>query len=237
MICPVDYAQMKKSQKLKLIIIAVGIILSTAFYVLGGSFREALRGDNELIVLGDSGNQALSAGDEGTGADASDLAANLSVAGEDRLLSASGTGSSTQSEAVLKLLSESYAGRLSDELYTDASGRGYLSDALKAELKSYIREAVREELVAICEEGYLERAVNEAAAVAAAEQERKAGLVNINTADAAGLQSLDGIGEKRAADIIAYRDAHGAFGSIEDIMQVSGIKQSAYDKIKDKICT
>lgn len=60
-------------------------------------------------------------------------------------------------------------------------------------------------------------------------------LVNINTADAVLLQTLPGIGESRAAAIIEYRRKYGAFGSIEDIMKVSGIKQSAFDKLKDRI--
>lgn len=59
--------------------------------------------------------------------------------------------------------------------------------------------------------------------------------VNINTADVSLLCTLPGIGEARALDIIAYREAHGAFQRIEDIMQVSGIKQNAFDKISDKI--
>lgn len=62
-----------------------------------------------------------------------------------------------------------------------------------------------------------------------------AGLVNINTADAAQLCTLPGIGESRAADIIAYREACGSFASCEDIMKVSGIKESVYNKIKDRI--
>lgn len=61
------------------------------------------------------------------------------------------------------------------------------------------------------------------------------GLVNINTADLATLCTLPGIGESRAADIIAYREAHGLFASCEDIMSVSGIKTSVYEKICDKI--
>lgn len=66
-------------------------------------------------------------------------------------------------------------------------------------------------------------------------QEARDGLVNINTADVAMLCTLPGIGESRAKDIIAYREAHGAFGSCEEIMQVSGIKTSVYSKISDKI--
>lgn len=66
-------------------------------------------------------------------------------------------------------------------------------------------------------------------------QESGNGLVNINTADVDTLCTLPGIGESRAKDIIAYREAHGAFESCEDIMQVSGIKNSVYSKISDMI--
>ena len=59
--------------------------------------------------------------------------------------------------------------------------------------------------------------------------------LNINTADAAALCTLPGIGESRARDIISYREANGGFGACEDIMKVSGIKTAAYEKIKDKI--
>ena len=61
------------------------------------------------------------------------------------------------------------------------------------------------------------------------------GLVNLNTADIAALTTLPGIGESRAKAIISYREQHGAFAQIEDIMKISGIKQAAFSKIKDKI--
>ena len=62
------------------------------------------------------------------------------------------------------------------------------------------------------------------------------GLININTASVADLCTLPGIGESRAKDIIAYRIDNGAFLTPEEIMQVSGIKDAMYEKIKDKIC-
>lgn len=61
------------------------------------------------------------------------------------------------------------------------------------------------------------------------------GKININTASEAQLCDIPGIGSVRASAIAAYRQEHGAFESIEDIMQVSGIKQGTYDKIKDSI--
>ena len=61
------------------------------------------------------------------------------------------------------------------------------------------------------------------------------GLVNINVATSEQLQTLDGIGIILAERIIQYRIDEGPFLSIEDIMNVSGIGDSIYDKIKDDI--
>ena len=61
------------------------------------------------------------------------------------------------------------------------------------------------------------------------------GKININTAAAEELVSLSGIGEGRAADIIAYRKENGAFSRIEDIMKVSGIGEKTFEEIKERI--
>lgn len=60
-------------------------------------------------------------------------------------------------------------------------------------------------------------------------------LVNINTASSSQLMTLSGIGESRAADIIAYRQEHGNFKSIEELKNVTGIKDGVFNKIKDYI--
>lgn len=61
------------------------------------------------------------------------------------------------------------------------------------------------------------------------------GIVNLNTADAETLKTLSGIGASKAQAILAYREEHGGFSSIEEIMQVPGIKESTFSMIKDKI--
>ena len=61
------------------------------------------------------------------------------------------------------------------------------------------------------------------------------GRININTAPEAQLCEIPGIGAPRAAAISAYRQEHGGFSSIEEIMNVSGIKEGTYAKIKDRI--
>ena len=59
--------------------------------------------------------------------------------------------------------------------------------------------------------------------------------IDLNTADASLLATLSGIGQSKAEAIIAYRQEHGGFSSIEEIMNVEGIKEGTFSKIKDKI--
>lgn len=61
------------------------------------------------------------------------------------------------------------------------------------------------------------------------------GRVNINTATVKELTQLTGIGDSRAEAIVSYRDENGAFQSVEQIKQVSGIKDGLFQKIKEKI--
>ena len=61
------------------------------------------------------------------------------------------------------------------------------------------------------------------------------GKININTAGVKELMTLSGIGEAKASDIISYREEHGPFSDISDIMKIQGIKEGIYHKIKDKI--
>ncbi len=61
--------------------------------------------------------------------------------------------------------------------------------------------------------------------------------VNINTADLETLKTLPGIGETRAQDILAFREKNGEFSKTEDLMQVPGIKEGTYNKLKDRIRT
>ena len=63
----------------------------------------------------------------------------------------------------------------------------------------------------------------------------QAALVNINTASLEELMTLKGIGASRAEDIVRYRQEAGGFTKIEDIMKVPGIKEAAFQKIKDNI--
>lgn len=61
--------------------------------------------------------------------------------------------------------------------------------------------------------------------------------VNINTADVEEISDvLPGVGKVTAERIIEYRESNGLFKSIEDLMQVKGIGEKSFDKIKNLIC-
>ena len=61
------------------------------------------------------------------------------------------------------------------------------------------------------------------------------GKININTAEKEELMTLTGVGEAKAQSIIAYREEHGGFQSIEELMQIEGIKEGVFNKIKEDI--
>ncbi|MCT6820994.1 MAG: helix-hairpin-helix domain-containing protein [Lactobacillus panisapium] len=68
-----------------------------------------------------------------------------------------------------------------------------------------------------------------------AKEQEKSSKVNINTANAQELQKLNGIGEKKAELIVAYRQKNGQFASIEDIKQISGIGDKTFAALKDQL--
>ena len=69
----------------------------------------------------------------------------------------------------------------------------------------------------------------------AATQSADEGKVNLNLASREELMTLPGVGESKADSIISYREEHNGFKSIEEIMEISGIKEGLYNKIKDDI--
>ncbi len=61
------------------------------------------------------------------------------------------------------------------------------------------------------------------------------GPINLNTATLEELDSLPGIGEVLAQRILDYREEHGGFQSLEDLMKVDGIGESTFEELKGKI--
>lgn len=67
-------------------------------------------------------------------------------------------------------------------------------------------------------------------------EQTETGKVNLNTAAKEQLMTLTGIGEAKAIAIIAYREEKGKFQKPEDLMNIPGIKEGVFDKIKSQIC-
>ncbi len=59
--------------------------------------------------------------------------------------------------------------------------------------------------------------------------------INLNTATVSDLQTISGIGQKRAQDIIDYRDSKGGFASVDELKDVSGIGDKTFEKIKEAV--
>lgn len=64
---------------------------------------------------------------------------------------------------------------------------------------------------------------------------QSSGPVSINQASKEALMTLPGIGETKASAIISYRETHGGFKSLEELMEVNGIGESTFNKIKANI--
>jgi competence protein ComEA len=61
------------------------------------------------------------------------------------------------------------------------------------------------------------------------------GRVNLNTADAAALETLPRVGPALAERILQWREANGRFAAIEDLMQVTGIGEKTFDGLRDLV--
>lgn len=82
----------------------------------------------------------------------------------------------------------------------------------------------------------LQEATTVTAPSGSSSQAAASGRVNINTADAAALESLSGIGQATAAKIIADREANGPFKTIDDLKRVSGIGDKKLEGLRQDIC-
>ena len=199
---------MIKKEYIKHMVIAAGVTASVAFYIFGNGIEGKTKSEGIVFEKLTKEGAAGETGDP-EGAE-----------------NAKGT---TGSENGSISLEEGFTDKQKQEL------EEIFSEALNSTLKEEVSSALREEMLKLGEEGYLERAKNEAESLMAREAEEKMGMVDINTAGVEELMKLEGIGEKRAADIISYRETMGGFNSIEELMNVSGIKEAVFNRIKDKI--
>lgn len=68
------------------------------------------------------------------------------------------------------------------------------------------------------------------------EQNQQSNKINLNQANEADLQTLTGIGQKKAQEIIAYREENGEFKEIDELKNISGIGDKTFEKLKESIC-
>lgn len=120
------------------------------------------------------------------------------------------------------------------ELIELAGGETEDADLSKMNLASILKD---EQKVVVPEKvSYVEAETNKSSAnVKNQSAKPEQVLVNINTATITELESLTGIGSAMAERIVEYREKEGYFTSIEDIMNVSGIGNGKFEKIKDNI--
>ncbi len=119
--------------------------------------------------------------------------------------------------------------------FRDDAGKDALNLAMEITDGSRIYVPTQEEVEASGSEAYAVTPDNGGYVTAAGDTGEADTRVNINTADADKLTTLSGIGESRAKAIIAYREEHGGFKSVEELMNVSGIGKASFEKLKDDI--
>ena len=89
-------------------------------------------------------------------------------------------------------------------------------------------------MIYVRSEGEAERQPQTASADASSGIEKSQG-VNVNQADAAELQTINGIGPAKAEAIIAYREEHGEFQQIEDLRNISGFGEKTIERLKSQL--
>lgn len=106
-----------------------------------------------------------------------------------------------------------------------------MAQALSDGMKIYV--PTKEESAALYEEKYAYTDVS--SLMKSESQETADERIDINKASKSELCNLPGIGEAKAQNIVAYREKIGKYHSIEEVMNVEGIKEALFEKIKDSI--
>ena len=117
-------------------------------------------------------------------------------------------------------------------LYEAIEAAGGLKEGAAAESLNQAQEAQDGQQIYVPS---IEEASGGEASEAGVPAEASDGKLNLNTAAKEQLMTLTGIGEAKAAAIIRYREENGGFRSIEELMEVEGIKEGVFNKIKDQI--
>ena len=121
-------------------------------------------------------------------------------------------------------------------VYDAVQKAGGMTDEANSQSVNLAQKLEDESIVYVAKNGEEVAPVASASAGATGgEKQSKDGKVNLNTATEAELQTIYGIGQKRAQDIIAYREEKGKFQSVDELKNVSGIGQKTLEKLKEHV--
>lgn len=221
----------------KVYLIAVGIILVGFFYFRkGDSTDKNTETDNtQLMQKNSSSSSSTDVANMASSTDVANMASNSS-ASESKTVTCDISGA-VKHEGVYTLKN----GARLQELIEAAGGttsRAQLKAINRAVLlkdQDKIHIPYKGEKVENAATAGTESKASATSGDSSSSQQGSGEKVNLNAANAADLQKLTGIGEKKAEQIIAYREQKGSFKKIEDLMQVSGIGEKTFASLKDQL--
>lgn len=113
-----------------------------------------------------------------------------------------------------------------------AGGLSNLADSKSVNLAQKLQD---ETVIYVAQKGEKITVVEEEKANNIATQGNSKGKINLNKADLSSLQTISGVGAKRAQDILDYRDSQGGFKTIDDLKNVSGIGKKTLEKLRQDV--
>ncbi|HEN2733885.1 TPA: helix-hairpin-helix domain-containing protein [Streptococcus agalactiae] len=113
-----------------------------------------------------------------------------------------------------------------------AGGLSNLADSKSVNLAQKLQD---ETVIYVAQKGEKITVVEEEKANNIATQGNSKGKINLNKADLSSLQTISGVGAKRAQDILDYRDSQGGFKTIADLKNVSGIGEKTLEKLRQDV--
>lgn len=113
-----------------------------------------------------------------------------------------------------------------------AGGLSNLADSKSVNLAQKLQD---ETVIYVAQKSEKITVVEEEKANNIATQGNSKGKINLNKADLSSLQTISGVGAKRAQDILDYRDSQGGFKTIDDLKNVSGIGEKTLEKLRQDV--
>lgn len=229
---------LKDKKKTGILVVLVIVIIASGILYCSSGFRELRKNDTESIFIEDESESIDNNYDE-------DYEMNKSLEGTE---SKNSYGSATVSKSKVneKSITVEIKGEVKKpdvyilkensivkDLIEEAGG---LTENADISNINRAKQLQNHELVYILnknEEASIQAGKNQVQSSASATQSNS--MININSATADELKSLNGIGDSKANSIIEYREKNGGFKSIDDIKNVDGIGEKMFEKIKDSL--